>query len=108
MKRNNIESLIELIRKRPAMYIGEPKIYNLSHFLFGYSFAMYENFNMQEFQKPLRDFNDWLETKYKCKASIGWARLLLLHVNDNEDMAFDLFWEEWDDFLSQRFSEAKH
>ncbi len=99
MKRN-IESLVELMRDRPAMYIGKHSITLFAMFLHGYSFAVYDRENMDDYSEKMGKFNARLTKKFGILDSLGWDGLILQVSNNDEEAAFKRFWIEWDEFCN--------
>ncbi len=99
MKRN-IESLVELMRERPAMYIGCYSITRFALFLRGYNFAVYDREGSEVPSEKLGKFTGWLAKKFDILDSLGWDGLILQVSNNDEETAFKRFWIEWDEFCN--------
>ncbi len=104
MKTETFISLVDILKVRPEMYIGRRSVTALFYYLFGYYNAVCDIFDTRDFNIPSNQFRDWLCTKYSNKnvGAVDWLYLLLTATDGDEEMAFNLFWQEWDEFLSQR------
>lgn len=102
---NNLYDLLELIRERPALYIGEKSITALSQFISAFQFGL--TFGGGKFKEeerpPFRHFNLWLANGFgRSGGAASFKRILLaeaLFVDWNaEEAALDLFFEFLDEF----------
>lgn len=100
----NIYDVIELVRKRPSMYLGVESISRLRSFLNGYCFAVYFNNDVEYDDKliplPFSFFNDFIAEKFNVTESIGWSEIILQQVNNVESNGLRLFFELWDEYKS--------
>jgi len=99
---DKIELLIDIIRARPMMYIGLPSVTRLSMFLAGYHFAVAKCCDNEFFALAQSEFRDWLASQYSEKSMVGWEEILLTQTNNDEELAFDLFWKKWDEFCKEK------
>jgi hypothetical protein len=84
--------LLEVIREKPAMYLGERSLSALQHFLAGYGYALFVHDVPHEFQLP-RDFHDWVAYRlHFFESTSGYRNMILKHVRD-EAAALDRFFE---------------
>ena len=93
-----LADLIDQIKIRPELYIGDRRISTLSTFLQGYSMAHWiYQVEMDLPAKQLQNFHSFVESKFNDNRTIGWSNLILEKCNgDNEgalQMFFDLFRE---------------
>ena len=89
-------AVLESLRRRPGMYIGEPSLTRLAAFLRGYDYARHEL--LGEPADPFFiSFQEWSEHRFRQKNK-GWAEAILLQSN-SESQAFDRFWELLDEYL---------
>jgi hypothetical protein len=96
-KKKMTESLIELIRESPAIYIRKLSISYLALFVEGYETAIqeiYPDYN----DNIMSQFNAWVKIRYPKRVSLRWDGILL-EVAGNEADALQLFWQWWDEFL---------
>jgi len=90
------------LRDCPAMYLGVASITRLCMFLYGYGACIFDCTGSMKFYAPMRQFTWHLTHKYHVLMSYDWSSILLhLRADDNEEEAFSLFWEEWDEFISK-------
>lgn len=94
-----ITQLIEVIKFRPEMYLGEKNIQTLYDFLNGYTMGLHAcGFGSEA--EILKDFQDWLYVRLKKNASsLHWGNLILKVKANNSKLAFDYFFELFDEFL---------
>lgn len=90
----NIYGLLEIIRQRPGIYLGQRSLTALKGFIDGYSFAIVENnILVEEEIPPFRQFHDWVARYYKWyESTAGWKNIILKEVGD-EAKACDVFFE---------------
>jgi len=102
--------LINTLRVRTPMYIGYLSILRFSSFLQGYFWAIYCRDKNFEMQTSMGYFTDWLAVKYSIRESLGWDGILLKLAKDDDELALQLFWRHWDEFieLSKNVSPESH
>ena len=86
---NNIYDLIELIEKRPGMYIRDARISSLRSFLDGYQFsAMVHNIEKEQVFPPFWYFHEWAMHKYGWgESTAGWKNIILEENQNDEELA---------------------
>jgi hypothetical protein len=98
-----LPDLLEKIRKRPGMYLGECSLSALYHTIGGYELAL--GVHGIENDATLRlpdDFNDWVAYRLHYKESTsGWKRMIL-GASGNEVTAFTRFFELLDQHAARR------
>lgn len=84
-------------RARPGMYIGNNSINSAYTFLLGYKMAL---FNTKQTNKLIipNEFTEYTALKYGKPSPMGWCRIILEQVND-EEKALWLFFDLLDEFL---------
>jgi hypothetical protein len=93
--------LIGNIKKRPAMYLGEPSVTHLGVFLSGYSFARRQLGIPQTEQEQLfSEFQGWIQRKFKVSSSQSWEKILLFFAQD-EASALEQFFALFDEFSQE-------
>ena len=105
---NRLFSLIDRIRPRPAMYLGENSLSFLRQHLLGYILAC-TDYQLDEDNKtdsdisflPLGIFQTWLAVKYDNSCSAGYDGIILMANGLDEARALDAFFIDWDEFLAQ-------
>jgi hypothetical protein len=74
----SIYDVIDKIRPRPGMYIGDSSPNSLFVFLEGYRMAMSEAGVPEASDPPLIGFHDWVASKFGFYESTpGWANMIL-------------------------------
>lgn len=91
--------VLQLIRHRPAMYIGHRSIWGLGAFLSGYAFAQ-SQIEDQESDMFLRDFQRWIYKRFEVTGTQGWERIICFYSEDERD-ALDVFWSLLDEYMCQ-------
>lgn len=96
----DIYNLIDRIRPRPAMYLGENSVSLLRAFLGGYMAAAFEcEASFVEENPPFREFHNWVAMKFGYfESTSGWANMLLAVENGDEAKALERFFVYLDDF----------
>ncbi len=90
--------LISNIKKRPAMYLGQPSVTHLGIFLSGYSFARRQlGIPQTEQEEQFSEFQAWIQQKFKVSSSQSWEKILLFFAQD-EASALDQFFTLFDEF----------
>lgn len=90
--------LIEKIRIRPEIYLGERSIVKLNAFLNGYLLREMECTNYNN--SFLCGFQNYVAAYYNIRTSQGWSQIIRFFANSEED-AFNLFLERYDEFKRQ-------
>jgi hypothetical protein len=93
------KSILEDIRKRPIIYLGEKSLYAFRHFWGGYSAALMDH-GIQDSTECLipSDFHDWVAYRLHFReATSGWYRMIR-HHSQNEAEAFDRFYQLLDEY----------
>lgn len=79
----NIYDTIEVVRKRPGMYLGtfgrDPiTIYHMSVFLAGFDFAMYGIGAIDVGEPEFHGFHEWIKRKFGYgESTAGWSNMIL-------------------------------
>ena len=99
-------SIIDEIINKPLLYLGEKSITRFYYFIFGYTTACLENMQgialtHMSLAETTKHFRQYIAQKYSEKKTIGWGEILLNASDQKEDMAFDLFVEEWKQFFEE-------
>ncbi len=87
--------LLELLRKRPGMYLGKASITLLDAFLNGYG-TFHEQIDYGN--PPFYNFNDFVGKFYGKYTTAGWKNLILSDHYGNEQEALDRFFVLLDEF----------
>lgn len=98
-KCHNIIELLYMIKQKPGLYIGYKSLQRLRCFIDGYRFAMKcEGIDYDVI--TYNNFNEWIADKYNIREPILWDRYLLDLSNNNQDVAFDLFFENLEIYVN--------
>jgi hypothetical protein len=93
--------LLNDIKARPGMFLGNVSIVRLRSFLDGYRSARADlGLPLTEQEKAFNEFQAWIQQRFKITSSQGWDRIILFHSTD-ERSALDLFFELFDHFQSE-------
>ena len=99
--------LLKTIQQRPGMFLGAPSVSSLQMFLGGYFFARHEQgLAITEEEQIFERFQGWAEQRFQVKASVSWAKIILLYSAD-ERAGFELFFELWEEFVREVLREGK-
>ncbi|MBE9238326.1 hypothetical protein IQ227_20450 [Anabaena aphanizomenioides LEGE 00250] len=94
-----IYEVLQKIKHRPGMYIGNSSITILRHFLVGYKFARNElgvELNQEE-SDFYENFQPWIQQHFNVRTSNSWANIILLFTRDEKD-AFNRFFTLLEEF----------
>ncbi|MEL0588478.1 MAG: hypothetical protein U1V55_00695 [Planktothrix rubescens PR222] len=95
--------LLARIKQRPGMYLGKVSLTRLKMLLMGYSMSRGElGLQLTQQEKQFAQFQQWIQTKYQINSSQGWETIILSQVED-EKLAFDLFFELFEQFNLEFF-----
>ena len=81
------------------MYLGSYSITLLHAFLNGWSFKDPDSIIDSE---VYRDFQSWIGIKYEKTSYYSWSNIILFYSRD-ENHALIRFFEEFDDFLREKY-----
>jgi hypothetical protein len=96
--------LLARIKQRPGMYLGKVSITRLKMLLMGYSMSRGElGLQLTQQEKQFAQFQQWIQTKYQINSAQGWETIILSQVED-EKLAFDLFFELFEQFNLEFFT----
>lgn len=97
----SILNMIDIVRKRPGMYLGRNSITALCHFIDGYEFAERDFAVCRKgklFPLPFRYMHEYVGYRLKCHETLGWCDQILRSCNGDEEAALWKFFEMYDDF----------
>ncbi|QHT70576.1 hypothetical protein GXP67_29950 [Rhodocytophaga rosea] len=97
-----IYNLLEKIKERPSMYLGEKRISSLRTFIDGYTFGLWEyNIQTEEETPPFVLLHKWVAKKFGWgQTSAGWNTILLNENLGDEEKALDQFFEILPEFMN--------
>ncbi len=99
--------LLGVVRERPAMYLGEAKISNLSNFIIGYMIGWYAAKDSDENQDEYFSDNGFLEWFYinqNRKLDSSWQTPFLEKAKDDETKALVIFFEYLEKYKNEKLS----
>jgi hypothetical protein len=94
--------LLNEIRRRPGMFLGEESLTKLAAYVDGYGFGL-DQAGVEDPFALIADFRDWVHERYQT-TEVNWEVLILAASRDEAD-ALDRFWRLLDEFLA---SHPKH
>lgn len=81
----SLYELIDLIRTRPAMFIGSASITALQNFINGYTYACYVKDIEENERPPWGDFHEFVRARTGFyESTSGWCDMIL-DVNDRDE-----------------------
>jgi len=96
----DLYDLIRNIRKRPAMYLGQPTLSNLRTFLAGYTFARrQQGIPATAQEQTFAEFPLWLQKEFSTSDPKYWDQVVLA-ICPNDQEPFDLFFQLFEQFLN--------
>lgn len=100
---SSVYQLLDMIRQKPGIYIGEPSLTGLYHFLHGFEYALMATGNpFDDEDPPFSGFHDWIAGRFGfAESTPGWRNMLLRSVGD-ETAAFARFFSELAEYRRSR------
>ncbi|AFZ23136.1 hypothetical protein Cylst_0809 [Cylindrospermum stagnale PCC 7417] len=94
--------MLERIKQRPGMFLGNCSITRLRAFLDGYMGSR-EDLGLPATQQELEfnQFQEWIQTRFKITSSHGWDSIILFYSADERD-ALNNFFELFDKFRNDQ------
>lgn len=92
----NLRTVIEMIRRRPEMYISRRSVNFLRVFLDGYIAALPEE-EKSALGQEVRKFQDWLVERFQVGGNQSWNQIVLFY-SLNEETSLDRFFDLHDEF----------
>jgi hypothetical protein len=93
--------LLDVIRKRPPLYLGRHSLSALWNFIQGYNLALRDH-DLDNADHVLpRQFHNWARRRLQGRDNSGSVRdMILASTNQDEASALDMFFELYDEFRS--------
>ena len=92
VKNEYLHHLLDRIKQRPGMYLGNCSITRLNMLLVGYSQARMElGLPRTEQEKEFDQFQEWIQRKYNISDSKGWDSIILLDSTDEKGAFYNFF-----------------
>ena len=93
--------VLEIIRKRPGMYVGSPNsLRSLMSLVNGYALGRAECKLPLTGADDMDEFEKWVEKRYAYTGTMGVCNLLI-EQSGADEKAFDLYFELFDLYRSQ-------
>lgn len=101
-----IRDLINSIKKRPEIYIGEKSFSRLISFIKGYEYCQNKYININSVFSGFRDFvYDWYN--FSFEKNVDFDKIILLYSSFNEAEAFDNFFKIFDEWKEKNVAQIK-
>ncbi|BDA68919.1 hypothetical protein RIVM261_016740 [Rivularia sp. IAM M-261] len=104
--RNKIETseyfneMIQRIKQRPGMFLGQSSITRLRSFLDGYTASRQDlGLSVTEEEIKFSQFQSWVQERFKITSSHGWDSIILFYSADEKD-ALNNFFELFEKFCN--------
>ena len=96
--------MLQRIKQRPGMFLGQCSITRLRAFLDGYMGSR-SDLGLPPTQQELEfnQFQEWVQTRFKISSSHGWDSIILFYSADERD-ALNNFFELFDQFCNSENS----
>jgi hypothetical protein len=83
--------LLEAMRRRPGMFLGQASVTLLAAFFRGYVLASQDAHLFAEEVPDFDDFSRWLSARHKMRKNYRWDRLLLFFHRSEADSLEEFF-----------------
>ncbi len=96
--------MLQRIKQRPGMFLGQCSITRLRAFLDGYMGSR-SDLGLPPTQQELEfnQFQEWVQTRFKISSSHGWDSIILFYSADERD-ALNNFFELFEQFCNSENS----
>lgn len=94
--------MLEMIQKRPGLYLGSPSVLHLNSYLKGYFLAKSEmgiDSSLEEVE--FDNFQEWIQKKFEIRSNQSWANIIFFY-SVSEQNSLDNFFELLEEFKSSR------
>ncbi|TCI92791.1 hypothetical protein [Tenacibaculum sp. M341] len=100
----NIYEVLDFIKDRPSMFIGDNKITSLKIFLDGYQLSnRLHNIETELIFPPFYYFHRWIQLHFNSTLSTaGYSQIILQNNNNNEEKSLSSFFSFINDFKELR------
>lgn len=96
--------LLQKIKQRPSLYLGQRSLNHLQVFLDGYTFARRQlGVPLTEEEEEFESFQEWVEERFNQRDTQSWVKIILFYSEDESD-ALDRFFGLFEDFLTSNKS----
>lgn len=102
MKLEEFYNWLDVIRQRPAMYLGDSTITTFKGYFYGYLEGS-KLWNNKKVVAELRKFHDWVAMRLGYfESTSGWKNMLLKSENGDEEKALKKFFVFLDEFKKRK------
>jgi hypothetical protein len=96
---NNLYEHLDQIRERPAMWIGNVSVSKLDTYILGYNACCHIKGIEENLFPSWNIFHEFVKRKTNFSESTsGWCNMILTHCAGDEEKAFAVFYEYFDEF----------
>jgi hypothetical protein len=93
--------MLQRIKQRPGMFLGNCPITRLRAFLDGYLGARADlGLPLTQQEQEFNQFQDWIQAQFQITSSQGWDRIILFYSADEQD-ALNHFFELFEKFKNR-------
>ncbi|MEC0264523.1 hypothetical protein [Paenibacillus anseongense] len=101
----NLNSVMNLIKEKPSLYLGKKSITRLLGFITGFSHAEYVykiiEDNSMLFPLPFHFFHEFVSVKLGYfESTSGWYNMIFKKNNHDEETSFDEFFQLYEEFIN--------
>jgi hypothetical protein len=93
--------VIDSMRERPAMYLGEATLTALWRFINGYEAASHLHGIEEERDPPFGEFHEFCARYFQSSATAGWCAIILADNFGQEEQALRQFFPLFDEFRAR-------
>lgn len=96
----DIYEIIELVKTRPPMYIGDSTLSTMDIFLAGAGFGL--SLNEIKESPDFMDFHIWVRDKFELPPlSVGYKTIILEQCNGDEEIGLKMFFDLIEEFKNE-------
>jgi hypothetical protein len=100
----DIYEIIDMVKLRPPMYIGDSQLTTLNAYLQGVHLAL--GINEINESPPFMEFHTWVRDKFELEPlSVGYRTTILEQCNGDEEKGLDMFFELVEEFKNQKHTD---
>ena len=100
--KESIFDVLEMVRRKPGLYLGGKSIIRLQAFLSGYDSGLGRFHAVLSRYEEFHPFHDWVANRLGFNNSVpGWCNLILKRSSADET-AYDQFFVLLDEFKAER------
>ena len=96
----NLFEVLDYVKYRPVLFLGDKKITTLWHFIGGYQFSFSLNKIKEKSFPDFAWFSTWIKGRIKTEYGLaaGWKHHLLSTYDNDEELAFNKFFQHLEEF----------